>query len=157
MLSEELDKLRVLHAEGALSDEEYEAAKARLLGQSSALTSTEPQQSLLGMTPSTYTMAIHLSQYSTYVVPFAGVIIPIALWLHGRDQSEFVDEHGRDLMNFLISYFIYGMICFILCFVLIGFILLAFLGLAILILPIFAAIAASQGKSFRYPLTLKFF
>ncbi len=159
MLSEELGKLRELHDEGALSDEEYNAAKARLLGQSSFITESDNEKSseLLGMTPSTYAMVMHLSQYAAYVVPFAGVIIPIGMWLYARDNNEFVNEHGRDLMNFLISCVIYGFVGFILCFVLIGFVLLAVLGLIILILPIFGAIAASKGESYRYPLTIKFF
>ncbi len=159
MLSEELGKLRELHDEGALSDEEYEAAKARLLGQSSFITSSDHDKSseLLGMTPSTYAMAMHLSQYAAYVVPIAGVIVPIAMWLYARDHDEFVNEHGRDLMNFLISYAIYVVVAFILCFVAIGFVLLPILGLLGLILPIFGAIAASKGQSYRYPFTLKLF
>lgn len=159
MLSEELGKLRELHDEGALSDEEYEAAKARLLGQSSFITSSNNEKSseLLGMTPSTYAMVMHLSQYAAYVVPLAGVIVPIAMWLYGRDHDEFVNEHGRDLMNFLISYFIYAVVSVVLCLVVIGFALLAILGLIGLIAPIFGAIAASKGQSFRYPVTLKLF
>jgi uncharacterized protein len=159
MLSEELGKLRELHDEGALSDEEYEAAKARLLGQSSFIVASDNEKSseLLGMTPSTYAMAMHLSQYAAYVIPLAGVIIPIAMWLYARDSDEFVNDHGRDLMNFLISYIIYVFIAFILCFVAIGFVLLPILGLIGLILPIFGAIAASKGESYRYPMTLKFF
>jgi uncharacterized protein len=159
MLSEELGKLRELHDEGALSDEEYNAAKARLLGQSSFITESDNEKSseLLGMTPSTYAMVMHLSQYAAYVVPFAGLVIPIGLWLYAKDNNEFVNEHGRDLTNFMISCFIYGFVGFILCFVLVGFVLLSVLGLIILILPIVGAIAASKGESYRYPLTIKFF
>jgi uncharacterized protein len=159
MLSEELGKLKELHDEGALSDEEYEAAKARLLGQSSFITSSSHGKSseLLGMTPSTYAMAMHLSQYAAYILPLAGVIVPIAMWLYARDSDEFVNEHGRDLMIFLVSYAIYVVVAFILCFVAIGFVLLPILGLMGLILPIFGAIAASKGESYRYPMTLKLF
>jgi uncharacterized protein len=170
MLSEELGKLRELYDEGALSDEEYEAAKARLLGQSSFIVASgnEKSSELLGMTPSTYAMAMHLSQYAVYVIPLPGVIIPIAMWLYGRASDEFVNEHGRDLMNFLISYIIYVFIAFVLCFVafgfglltllvLLGWTLLTLLVLLGLIAPIFGAIAASKGESYRYPMTLKFF
>ena len=159
MLSEELDKLKALHDEGALSDTEYTAAKDRLLNKSNALASSDHPNTkdLLGMTPSTYATAMHLSQYATYLIPLAGVIIPIGMWLYGRDQNEFVNEHGHNLMNFLVSYFIYGTIAGILCFVAVGFVLLPILILVTLILPIFGAIAASKSQSYSYPLTIKFF
>jgi uncharacterized Tic20 family protein len=79
------------------------------------------------------------------------------MWLYGRDQNEFVNEHGQNLMNFLVSYFIYATIAGILCFVVVGFVLLPILLLVTLILPIFGAIAASKSKSYQYPLTIKFF
>ncbi len=159
MLPEELDKLKALHDEGALSDTEYSAAKDRLLNKSNALASFDHPNTndLLGMTPSTYATVMHLSQYATYLIPLAGGIIPIGMWLYGRDQNEFVNEHGKNLMNFLVSYFIYGTIAGILCFVVVGFVLLPILLLVTLILPIFGAIAASKSKSYQYPLTIKFF
>ena len=159
MLSEELSKLKELHDECAISDTEYAAAKDRLLNKSNALASPDHPNTkdLLGMTPSTYAMVMHLSQYATYIVPLAGVIIPIGMWLYGRDQNEFVNEHGQNLMNFLVSYFIYGVIAGILCFVVVGFVLLPILVLVTLILPIFGAIAASKSQNYRYPFTIKFF
>jgi hypothetical protein len=159
MLSEELGKLKELHDEGAISDTEYAAAKDRLLNKSNALASRDHPNTkdLFGMTPSTYATVMHLSQYATYIIPVAGGIIPIGMWLYGRDQNEFVNEHGQGLMNFLVSYFIYGIIAGILCFVVIGFILLPILLLVTLILPIFGAIAASKSQNYRYPLTIKFF
>lgn len=60
MLPEELDKLKALHDEGALSDTEYSAAKDRLLNKSNALASSNHPNTkdLLGMTPSTYAMVL---------------------------------------------------------------------------------------------------
>ncbi len=159
MLSDELAKLNELYEQGALSREEYRTAKDRLLNHSSALTSPEHPATpdLLGMTPSTYAMVMHLSQYGGYIVPFAGMVIPIALWVYGRDHNPFVEAHGKEIVNFLISYFIYGIVICVLCFVLVGFILLPFLLLIMAIAPIFGAIAASKSQSFRYPLTIVFF
>lgn len=79
------------------------------------------------------------------------------VWLYARDQNEFVNEHGQDLINFIISCFVYGIIFGILCFIGIGFILLVILFLIALICPIFGAIAASKSQNYRYPLTIKFF
>ena len=159
MMSEELNRLRELHDEGVLSDEEYAAAKQRLLNQSSSLTAPDHPQTtvLLGFTPSTYAMILHLSQYAGYIVPFAGLVIPIAMWLYGRDHSEFVDAHGRALMNFLITYTIYAVSIGILFLIVIGLIFVPIFLIVTLILPLVAAIAASKGQTYRYPATISFF
>ncbi len=73
------------------------------------------------MTLSTYATVMHLSQYAAYLVPMAGVIVPIGMWLYARDQNEFVNEHGQDLINFIISCFVYGIVFGILCFIGIGY------------------------------------
>ncbi len=162
MLSEELSRLRELHDEGALTDEEYEAAKARLLKQPGAMTSQDHpvRQELFGMTPGSYAMAMHLSQYAGVLVPGAGFVVPLGMWLYGKDQSAFVDQHGRSLANFLISYFVYVCIFLALCLMLVGFLLLPLFILFIiftLIVPVMGAVAAQEGRSYSYPFTIKFF
>ncbi len=159
MLSEELAKLNALYEQGALSREEFRTAKERLLKQDSALKAPDNPSvpDLLGLTPSTYTTIMHLTQFAGYVVPYAGMVIPIAMWLYGRDNNAFVDEHGKEVVNFIISYCIYSIVVVVLCFVIIGFILLPFFLLLGLLAPIFGAIAASKSQSFRYPLTFRFF
>ena len=159
MLSDELAKLNKLYEEGALNREEFRAAKERLLKQDSALKAPEHPSvpDLLGMTPSTYTTVMHLSQFGGYLVPYGGMVIPIAMWLYARDHDPFVDEHGKEIVNFIISHFIYSVVVAILCFVLVGFILIPLLLILVLLAPIFGAIAASKGQSFRYPLTIRFF
>lgn len=159
MLSDELAKLNQLYEEGALNREEFRAAKERLLKQDSALKSPENPTipDLFGMTPSTYTTVMHLSQFGGYLVPYGGMVIPIAMWIYGRDHNSFVDENGKEIVNFLISYCIYSVVVIILCFLLVGFILIPFFLLLGLLAPILGAIAASKGQSFRYPLTIRFF
>ena len=159
MLSDELAKLNQLYEEGALNREEFRAAKERLLKQDSALTSPENPSipDLFGMTPSSYITVMHLSQFGGYLIPYGGMVIPIAMWIYGRDRNPSVNEHGKEIVNFIISYCIYSVVVIILCFVLVGFILLPFFLVLGLLAPIFGAIAASKGQSFRYPLTIRFF
>lgn len=188
MLSDELSKLRELHDAGELSDEEYSAAKAQLLKQPHSLQqSNRPDRDELGgMTPSTYATVLHLSHYGGLILPFAGFIIPIGMWLYAKDRNEFIDQHGRSSANFMISCFIYSVIYSVVMGVIysvvIGswyvagilgssfqpppFAFPAFLFFLIpvipfwmicVLLPIFAANAALKGQAYRYPLTLKIF
>lgn len=77
------------------------------------------------MTPSIYAMVMHLSQYATSIIPVAGELIPIAMWVYVRDQNELVNEDDQDLMNFFIFYYvIYITVAVVLYFVAIGLILL---------------------------------
>ena len=177
MLSDELAKLRDLHQQGELSDEEYTAAKAQLLNHPKALAAKDHPivDYLYGMTPNTYAMILHLAHYAGYMVPFAGFIVPIGMWLYAKDRNEFIQEHGRSSANFIVSYFIYSIIWLAICLLLQGlflnslsmprlfssflflFIPIVTLGLIWAILPIFAAIAASKGQHYRYPFALNLF
>ncbi len=97
----------------------------------------------------------HLSALAGLVIPFGSVIAPLVMWLIKREQSPLVDAHGKNALNFQISVAIYGIVCFLLAFVVIG----LFLGIGLLIfwiaMVIIATIKASNGELFEYPLTIK--
>lgn len=50
---------------------------------------------------------IHLSSLTQYVIPFGNYIFPILLWNAKKNESEFIDYNGKQVMNFQISIFIY--------------------------------------------------
>ena len=103
----------------------------------------------------TFGMLCHLSALSGYIIPFGNIIGPLVFWLIKRNDSAFVDENGKESLNFQISVTIYAFIGFVLSFVLIGIPLLIILGIATLVLIIVAGVKASQGESYRYPLTIR--
>lgn len=93
-----------------------------------------------------------------YVLSFFTVFIgPIIIWLWKKDESEFVDHHGKEYLNFLISYTIYGIVSSILVIVLIGLVLAPIVGLLALIFTILAAIKAYEGERYRIPTVIHFF
>ena len=99
----------------------------------------------------------HLLAFATFVIPFAGSIIgPLVLWLIKRGESPYLDEVGKEVLNFNISWFIYSLVAGLSIFVLIGIVLLPVVWLVWFILVIVAAIQASGGKFHRYPLTIRF-
>jgi len=50
---------------------------------------------------------IHLSSFSRFLIPFGNFIGPIILWVANRDKSEFIDAHGKQIINFQISILLY--------------------------------------------------
>lgn len=53
---------------------------------------------------------IHLSTFSRFIIPFGNFIGPIILWSANKDKSEFIDQNGKQAINFQISIFLYAMI-----------------------------------------------
>ena len=90
-------------------------------------------------------------------LPFPGHFIPpLIIWLANRDESPELDAHGKEAVNFQISMLIYNAIAAVFCLVLVGFVFLAILWLLNAIFVIIAAIQASDGKFYRYPMTIRF-
>jgi len=92
---------------------------------------------------------------SIFIVGFWG---PLVIWLMKKDESEFINEIGREYFNFFITRLIYGTVAGILCIILIGIPFIVALAIASLVLTILALIAASKGEVYRFPkfLALKF-
>ena len=53
---------------------------------------------------------IHLSTFSRFIIPFGNFLGPIILWVANKDKSEFVDAHGKQIINFQISILLYSII-----------------------------------------------
>ncbi|CAH8293687.1 hypothetical protein EV196_103209 [Mariniflexile fucanivorans] len=53
---------------------------------------------------------IHLSTFSRFIIPFGNFIGPIVLWVANKEKSEFVDEHGKQAINFQISMLLYAIV-----------------------------------------------
>ena len=100
----------------------------------------------------------HLTQLLDLITGFGGFFIPLVLWLTQKDRIFDMDEHGRSIMNFQISMFIYAIICIPLIFLFgLGILGLIAVGIFCLIFPIINAIKASNGESPYYPLSIKIF
>lgn len=93
-------------------------------------------------------------------VPGVGTVLAIGatllLWLMKRDTSRFVDDHGREVMNFQISLLIYSIVCLPLYFILIGIPIILAVYIAAVVGLIRGAVAAHRGDVFRYPICLRF-
>ena len=157
-IADEIEKLSELKNSGAMSEQEFEEAKARLL---SSIPRPPPQ---LPATPTPLTSSevnmwglfVHLSQFCSYIIPLAGIVVPIILWQIKKDESELINEHGKNVVNWVVSEIIYMVISFILCFVIIGFVMLIVLVILAIIFPIIGAVKASNGETWHYPGAIRF-
>ena len=92
----------------------------------------------------------------TYVLAiFTGFIGPLIIWLMKKDQSQFVDDQGKEVLNWCITMVAAWIVCFILVFVLIGLFLMPLVGLLHLIFTIMGAVRVSGGVAYRYPFAIR--
>jgi uncharacterized Tic20 family protein len=104
----------------------------------------------------TWGMIAHLSAFSGFIIPFGNILGPLIVWLIKREEMPFVNEQGKEALNFGISMTIYAAISYILVFILVGILLLIGLGIFWIVVVIMASIRANEGKSYRYPLSIRF-
>ena len=111
---------------------------------------TDPEEKQWGM-------FTHLAALATFVLPVAGNIIgPLIIYLIKKDEYEFVNEQGKEVLNFQITWSIIFAISLMLILIGIGVLMLVGFGIAWLILVIVGAVAASNGQYYKYPLTIRF-
>ncbi len=115
----------------------------------------------------TWALLMHLSLLGHLIVPLLTVLVPLFMWMSKKDNSPYIDDHGREALNFQITLIIYSfvlpiaslLITAITCgvafpLVIVAAILPTVLGLVGMI-P--AAMAANRGEYYRYPMTIRFF
>lgn len=104
-----------------------------------------------------WAMFCHLSALAGLVVPVVGCIIgPLIVWQIKKEEFPFVDEQGKEAVNFQISMLIYGVVAALLIFACIGTVLLPAVAIFDLIFLLIAAVKANDGQHYRYPLTIRF-
>ena len=104
-----------------------------------------------------WAMFCHLASLAGLVVPVVGCIIgPLIVWQIKKEEFPFVDEQGKEAVNFQISMLIYGIVAGLLCFVCVGFVLAPAVAIFDLVFLLIAAVKANNGEHYRYPLTIRF-
>lgn len=99
-------------------------------------------------------MLAHISALCMYVgVP--GFVGPLIIWLLKKKDHPFVDDQGKESLNFQISIAIYAIVSGILVCAFVGFFLLAAVAVFDVVFVIIAAIKANAGETYRYPLTIR--
>jgi uncharacterized Tic20 family protein len=102
-----------------------------------------------------WAMFAHLSALVGVIIPLGSIIGPLVVWLIKKDTMPFVNDQGKEALNFNITVAIAAIVGWILCFILIGFLVLAVLAIGWLVFVIIATIKANEGTTYRYPFTLR--
>lgn len=102
-----------------------------------------------------WAMFAHLSALIGFLIPLGSVLGPLIIWQIKKNEFSFVDDQGKESLNFQITVLIAVIACLLLSVVLIGFLLLPVVGIAALVLTIMGGIKANNGEHYRYPLTLR--
>jgi uncharacterized Tic20 family protein len=97
----------------------------------------------------------HLSAFLAAWIAL-GIIGPTVVYFMKGATAPFVRAHAVEAINFNITALIGILVSVALFFVGIGFITLAVIGIVYLVCTIKGAIAARDGKLYRYPMTIRF-
>lgn len=168
---ENLEKLNDLYKKGAITENEYNSEKEKILNRKNITVPTDDDNK--------YSMLMHLSQFSNIIIPGAGFIVPIVMWF-SRKEKQFIDINGKIILNWNISlliYFVLGIIIAVFSGIIsvpitgrtdnpipvlswiFGTIVfpLVFFGIIDFIFTIVGALKASKGEVWNYPLSIRFF
>lgn len=113
-----------------------------------------------------YSAITHLSGFAGWFFPFGNIIAPLVLWSAKKNESSYIDEHGKSAINFQLSLIVYGFLFALLIIPIAIFTLgLGLIAIALGILPaiilkfiliISASIRANNGEQYQYPFTIEF-
>lgn len=81
---------------------------------------------------------------------------PLIVWLLKKEDHPFIDEQGKESLNFQITMFIALLIGGILALVFVGFVVLFIVAIVMTVFPIIGAIKANEGVHYRYPISIRF-
>jgi uncharacterized Tic20 family protein len=85
-----------------------------------------------------------------------GIIAPLIIWQIKKDEHPFVDEQGKEAVNFQISILIYELVAGLLVFLCVGAFLLFAVMIFNIVFLVIAAIKANDGFHYHYPLCIRF-
>ena len=100
----------------------------------------------------TWGLLAHLSAVLAYLAGGMTFLGPLIVWIIKKDQSPFVDDQGKEALNFQLSVLIASLICTVTC---VGLILVPFIVVGNIVFSIIAAMEANKGVYYRYPYTIR--
>lgn len=127
--------------------------------------SAQPPEPPPGLSPDAnekqFALFVHLSALLGFFIPFGNIIAPLVLWQVKKNESAFIDDQGKEAVNFNLTLLLVGLGLVILTLITfgIGALLTVPLGLALgviwLVFAILAGMKANEGVVYRYPYILR--
>jgi uncharacterized Tic20 family protein len=103
-------------------------------------------------------MLCHLISLSGYITGLGYILGPLIIWLIKKEEFPFVDDQGKESLNFQLTILILAIAASVLTVITcgVGGILLAAIGIVQIIFVILASVAANNGEYYRYPFNFRF-
>jgi uncharacterized Tic20 family protein len=175
---DDLEKLNVLLKNGIINEDEFNREKEKILNSNYSNNTNE----LFGLKENSYCMLMHLSLFLGFIHILIGIFVPFVLWILNKDKNIQVDNHGKIVLNWILSVFIYSTLLFIIIFpfpfnifsgnmmnfnlnfsinapfsIFSRFLPFVILMLINILFIIIGAIKANSGILWNYPLSIRFF
>lgn len=87
------------------------------------------------------------------LTPIAWLLPPLIIYLLKKDDSKFVAAHAKESLNFQLTV---SLVCILLVLSVLGVFLLWAVGVVVLVFVILAAVRASEGSLYQYPVSIRF-
>jgi uncharacterized protein len=113
-----------------------------------------PQFPTLSSSDRLWSVLCHLSYF--FGVALLSFLFPLTVYLVMRSDSPYVTHHAREALNFHLSLLLYILCCVPLCFIVIGIPLISAIVITGIVCSIVAAVKASRGTYYQYPITIPF-
>lgn len=104
---------------------------------------------------------LHASAFAGFLIPFGNILGPLIVWLIKKVELPLIEPEGRKVLNFQVSYMIYGVAAVIIATVgsclYVPIILPLVVAIAWLVFTIIGTVKASNGEDYQFPYVLKLF
>ena len=87
---------------------------------------------------------------------FTGFIVPLIIWLIKKDESRFVDQQGKEVLNFELTLLIAFVVGIATSCIVIGFFVIIAAQVCNIVFGILATIEVNKGNPYRYPVCIRF-
>lgn len=152
----ESDNLEQHSQQNVAQDNRSEDTSQAVQGSASAASTATSATTDADKTARNWAVAAHLSGLSLYLgIPFGNILGPLVIWLIKKDELPYAEDQAKEALNFQISLSIYGLVAALLAVAFIGFLLIPVIFVLHIVLTIVATIQTSEGKAYRYPLTIR--
>ena len=104
-----------------------------------------------GVSPDARNMAM-----LAHLLGLIGFLGPLLIWLLKKDDDQFIDDQGKEALNFQLTLLIGYLIGGVLTLILIGILVVLALGIMHIVFAIMGALKAKEGIAYRYPICIRF-
>ncbi|MHC4271025.1 MAG: DUF4870 domain-containing protein [Planctomycetota bacterium] len=88
------------------------------------------------------------------LMPLVGcLIVPLIIWQVKKDDHSFIDDNGKEALNFQLTVLLIAVLLAITC---VGLFLLPFVIIYDVVFALIAGLKANDGKSYKYPIIIRF-